>query len=104
MTLDPRRLLDRSARWLLNHRPSRWRSVPRSTGSRRGRPVPVCRDFGCAVTTEHRGQGVRSPPRGVPRTADRWPPGLYQYSLLDVIDIADIAERDPAEVADVYLR
>ena len=28
--------------------------------------------------------------------------GLYQYSLLDVIDIADIVERDPAEVADFY--
>jgi glutamate dehydrogenase len=28
--------------------------------------------------------------------------GLYQYSLLDVIDIADIVDRDPAEVADTY--
>jgi glutamate dehydrogenase len=28
--------------------------------------------------------------------------GLYQYSLLDVIDIADIVERDAAEVADTY--
>ena len=28
--------------------------------------------------------------------------GLYQYSLLDVIDIADIVEREPAEVADTY--
>ena len=28
--------------------------------------------------------------------------GLYQYSLLDVIDIADIDDRDPAEVADTY--
>jgi len=28
--------------------------------------------------------------------------GLYQYSLLDVIDIADIVDRDPAEVADCY--
>lgn len=28
--------------------------------------------------------------------------GLYQYSLLDVIDIADITEREPAEVADTY--
>lgn len=28
--------------------------------------------------------------------------GLYQYSLLDVIDIADIIERDPVEVADAY--
>ena len=26
--------------------------------------------------------------------------GLYQYSLLDVIDVADIVDRDPAEVAD----
>jgi glutamate dehydrogenase len=28
--------------------------------------------------------------------------GLYQYSLLDIIDIADIKEREPAEVADTY--
>ena len=28
--------------------------------------------------------------------------GLNQYSLLDVIDIADIVDRDPAEVADTY--
>ena len=28
--------------------------------------------------------------------------GLYQYSLLDVIDIADIVERDAVEVADTY--
>ncbi len=28
--------------------------------------------------------------------------GLYRYSLLDVIDIADIDDRDPAEVADTY--
>ena len=27
---------------------------------------------------------------------------LYQYSLLDIIDIADIVDRDPAEVADTY--
>ena len=28
--------------------------------------------------------------------------GLYQFSLLDVIDIADIVDRDAAEVADTY--
>ena len=28
--------------------------------------------------------------------------GLYQYSLLDIIDIADIVDREPAEVADTY--
>src|SRR5262249_61431871 len=28
--------------------------------------------------------------------------GLYQYSMLDVIDIADIVDRDPAEVADTF--
>ena len=28
--------------------------------------------------------------------------GLNQFSLLDVIDIADIVDRDPVEVADTY--
>ena len=28
--------------------------------------------------------------------------GLYQYSLLDIIDISDIVEREPDEVADTY--
>lgn len=28
--------------------------------------------------------------------------GLYQFSLLDVIDIADIVDREPVEVADTY--
>ena len=28
--------------------------------------------------------------------------GLYQYSLLDIIDISDIVERDPGEVAETY--
>ena len=28
--------------------------------------------------------------------------GLYSYSLLDMIDIADILDRDSAEVADTY--
>ena len=28
--------------------------------------------------------------------------GLYRYSLLDIIDVADIEEREPAEVADTY--
>ena len=28
--------------------------------------------------------------------------GLYRYSLLDIIDIADITETETAEVADTY--
>jgi glutamate dehydrogenase len=28
--------------------------------------------------------------------------GLYRFSLLDIIDVADIEDRDPAEVADTY--
>jgi glutamate dehydrogenase len=28
--------------------------------------------------------------------------GLYRYSLLDIIDIADITEMEPTEVADTY--
>ena len=27
---------------------------------------------------------------------------LYSFSLLDIIDMADIVDRDPAEVADTY--
>ena len=53
----------------------------------------------------HRRKGSRasSSRRACPRTWPTWwPPGLYQYSLLDIIDIADIVDRDPAEVADTY--
>ena len=53
----------------------------------------------------HRREGDRrsSPSHGVPEDlAYTVAAGLYQYSLLDIIDIADIVDREPAEVADTY--
>ena len=106
MTLDLRRLLDRAARWLLNYRPqplavgaeiNRFAAkvaalTPRMSEWLRGDDKVIvnkeAREFAAYGASEDLAYTVAT--------------GLYQYSLLDVIDIADIVERDPAEVADTY--
>jgi glutamate dehydrogenase len=106
MTLDLRRLIDRAGRWLLNYRPqplavgaeiNRFAEkvrvlTPRMSEWLRGDDKAIvekeARDFGT--------QGVSDDLAYMVAT------GLYQYSLLDVIDIADIVDRDAAEVADTY--
>ncbi len=106
MTLDLRRLIDRAGRWLLNYRPqplavgaevNRFAATvaaltPRMSEWLRGddRAI-VAKDSG-----EFAAQGVSA------ELAMTVATGLYQYSLLDVIDIADIVERDPVDVADTY--
>ncbi|MEH3140892.1 MAG: NAD-glutamate dehydrogenase [Mycobacterium kyogaense] len=106
MTLDLRRLIDRAARWLLNYRPqplavgaeiNRFADkvaalTPRMSEWLRGddRAI-VMKEAG-----EFSGQGVSE------ELGFQVATGLYQFSLLDVIDIADIVDRDPAEVADTY--
>jgi glutamate dehydrogenase len=106
MTLELRRLLDRAARWLLNYRPQ-----PLAVGAEISR-------FAAAVAalTPRVGEWLRGDDRAivtkdtaelvagaVPQDlAETVATGLYHFSLLDVIDIADIADRDPAEVADTY--
>ena len=106
MTLDLRRLLDRAARWLLNYRPqplavgaeiNRFGSkvaelAPRITGWLRGsdREI-VIKDASDLVS-----HGVTEDLAGSVASA------LYSFSLLDIIDMADIVDRDPAEVADTY--
>ena len=106
MTLDLRRLLDRAARWLVNYRPQ-----PLAVGAEVSRFAATVaglapqlpqwlRGDDRAIVTKEAGEFAA---RGVPDDlAYTVASGLYQYSLLDVIDVADIAERDPAEVADVY--
>jgi glutamate dehydrogenase len=106
MTLDLRRLLDRSARWLLNYRPQPLavgaeinRFAAKVAGLMPGMPRWLRGDDQAIVAKESgefAAAGVRQD------LAYTVASGLYQYSLLDVIDIADIAERDPAEVADTY--
>ncbi|GAY15370.1 NAD-glutamate dehydrogenase [Mycobacterium sp. shizuoka-1] len=106
MTLDLRRLLDRAARWLLNYRPQ-----PLAVGAEINRFAAKV-----AELTPHMPQWLRGDDKAiVTKEAGEFAAhgasaelaygvasGLYQYSLLDVIDIADIVDRDPAEVADTY--
>jgi glutamate dehydrogenase len=106
MTLELRRLLDRAARWLLNYRPQ-----PLAVGAEISRFAATV-----AALTPRVGEWLRGDDRAivtrdaaelvacaVPQDlAETVATGLYHYSLLDVIDIADIADRDPAEVADTY--
>src|SRR4029077_4829582 len=106
MTLDLRRLIDRAGRWLLNYRPQ-----PLAVGAEINRFAEKVRmltprmsgglggDDKAIVEKEARefsSQGVSGDLAYMIAT------GLYQYSLLEVIDIADIVDRDPAEVADCY--
>ena len=106
MTLDLRRLVDRSGRWLLNNRPQ-----PLAVGAEINR-------FGAEVAalTPHMLDWLRGDELAIVEqdaanfTAHGTPEdlaysvatGLNQFSLLDIIDIADIVEREPAEVADTY--
>jgi glutamate dehydrogenase len=106
MTLDLRRLVDRAGRWLLNYRPQ-----PLAVGAEINRFAQKVR-----VLTPRMSEWLRGDDKAiVEKEAHEFSSqgvsqdlaymvatGLYQYSLLDVIDIADIVDRDPAEVADTY--
>ncbi|KAA0083330.1 NAD-glutamate dehydrogenase [Mycolicibacterium sp. P9-64] len=106
MTLDLRRLIDRAGRWLLNYRPQ-----PLAVGAEINRFAAKVADLtprmsewlrgdDKAIVAKDSGEFIA---QGVPEDlAKMVATGLYQYSLLDVIDIADIADRDPVEVADTY--
>jgi glutamate dehydrogenase len=106
MTLDLRRLIDRAGRWLLNYRPQ-----PLAVGAEINRFAEKVR-----VLTPRMSEWLRGDDKAIVEKEAREfssqgvshdlaymvTTGLYQYSLLDVIDIADIVDRDPAEVADTY--
>lgn len=106
MTLDLRRLLDRASRWFLNFRPQ-----PLAVGAEINRFAATVAELAPripewlrgddhAIVTKEAGEFTAG---GAPEDlAYTVATGLYQFSLLDVIDIADIVERDPAEVADAY--
>jgi glutamate dehydrogenase len=106
MTLDLRRLLDRAARWLLNYRPQ-----PLAVGAEINRFAATVAELTPRMADWLRGddkaivskEAGEFEAHGAPADlAYTVATGLYQYSLLDVIDIADIVDRDPAEVADTY--
>jgi glutamate dehydrogenase len=102
MVLESRRLLDRASRWLLSNRPQ-----PLAVGaelSRFARPVQELtadilkllrgreRDFVVDETEKLVDQGVPA------ELASRVAAQLDTYSLLDVIEIAELAEREGASV------
>jgi glutamate dehydrogenase len=106
LTLDMRRLIDRAGRWLLNYRPQ-----PLAVGAEINRFAKKVATLAPQMTEWLRGddaaivakEAADFTSQGVSKDlAYEIATGLYQYSLLDVIDIADIVDRDPAEVADTY--
>ena len=106
MTLDLRRLIDRAARWLVNYRPQPLAAGAEINrfGSKMATLAPRIREW---LRGDDREIVVKDAAdfvsHGVPADlAASVAACLYSYSLLDVIDIADIAERDPVEVADTY--
>jgi glutamate dehydrogenase len=106
MTLDLRRLLDRAARWLLNYRPQPLavgaeinRFAAKVAALTPGMPRWLRGDDQAIVAKESAEFAAADVPQDLAYLVAS---GLYQYSLLDVIDIADITDRDPAEVADTY--
>jgi glutamate dehydrogenase len=106
MTLDLRRLIDRAGRWLLNYRPQ-----PLAVGAEINRFAAKVAALSPRMSEWLRGddkaivdkEAAEFAAHGAPKELARAvAEGLYQYSLLDIIDIADIVDRDPAEVADTY--
>ncbi|HET7667573.1 MAG TPA: NAD-glutamate dehydrogenase [Mycobacterium sp.] len=106
LTLDLRRLVDRAGRWLLNYRPQ-----PLAVGAEINRFAQKVRVLTPRMSEWLRGddkaivekEAHEFHSQGMPEDVSYLvATGLYQYSLLDVIDIADIVDRDPAEVADTY--
>lgn len=106
LTLDTRRLIDRAGRWLLNYRPQ-----PLAVGAEVNRFAKTVQALTPRMSEWLRGDDKAIVEKEAGEFASQGAPdelaymvaiGLYRYSLLDIIDIADIDERDAAEVADTY--
>ncbi|GDY32341.1 NAD-glutamate dehydrogenase [Gandjariella thermophila] len=98
MVLESRRLLDRASRWLLSNRPQ-----PLAVGAEISRFAPVVGQLAPRMMELLHGreqEGVRQRAerlidRGVPAgLAERVASLLYTYGLLDVAEIAELAERE----------
>jgi glutamate dehydrogenase len=106
MMLTLRRLLDRASRWLLLNRPQ-----PLAVGAEidRFRPivqavVPRVPDWLVGREADNVTAATRRlAQQGVPdELARRVSAGLASFGLLDVVEVAELAERDPAQVAQLY--
>ncbi|MEY8015403.1 MULTISPECIES: NAD-glutamate dehydrogenase [Mycobacterium] len=106
LTLDTRRLIDRSGRWLLNYRPQ-----PLAVGAEINRFAAKVKELTPRMSEWLRGDDKAIVEKEAAEYSSQGTPedlaylvaaGLYRFSLLDIIDIADINEIDAAEVADTY--
>ncbi|WP_207631208.1 MULTISPECIES: NAD-glutamate dehydrogenase [unclassified Actinopolyspora] len=114
MVLETRRLLDRASRWLLSNRPQ-----PLATGAEIQRFRPVVADLSESVWDLVQGRAARNAAdksdrlveQGVPeKLARRIGTLLDTFALLDITEIAELAERDagvsaersPRESAELY--
>ncbi|WP_374727404.1 NAD-glutamate dehydrogenase [Haloactinomyces albus] len=114
MVLETRRLLDRASRWLLSNRPQ-----PLAIGAEISRFRPVVAELSASVQSLLRGRAAenaaeyagRLTASGVPSNlAERLGALLDTYALLDITEIAELAERDagvsaersPRESAELY--
>ncbi|MEV4643846.1 NAD-glutamate dehydrogenase [Saccharopolyspora sp. NPDC049357] len=114
MVLESRRLLDRAARWILTNRPQ-----PLAIGAEIARFRPVVAELTPSVRALLRGRAAE----GVTAQIERWvaagvPDALAErvavlldaYALLDIREVAELAERDagisaersPGESAELY--
>ncbi|OBK34063.1 NAD-glutamate dehydrogenase [Mycobacterium sp. 1245111.1] len=106
LTLDTRRLIDRAGRWLLNYRPqplavgAEINRFAKKVAALTPRMSEWLRGDDKAIVEKEAAEFVR---QGASRDlAYMVAVGLYRYSLLDIIDVADIEDREPDEVADTY--
>lgn len=106
LTLDLRRLIDRAGRWLLNYRPqplavgAEINRFARKVRALTPRMPEWLRGDDKAIVAKHVAEfTAQAVPQDLALTVAT---GLYRYSLLDIIDVADILDRDAAEVADTY--
>ncbi|MET9489878.1 NAD-glutamate dehydrogenase [Nocardia sp. NPDC006630] len=106
LELETKRTLDRASRWLLTNRPqpvaigadlARYRDVVQGLSIQ----VPAWQPGDIADDILARSHGPIE--RGAPRAlAEEVCMLIYRFPLLDVIDIAEIADREPQEVAALY--
>jgi len=101
-----RRLLDRASRWLLLNRPQ-----PLAIGAEIDRFRPTVQELAPRVPdwlVGHEADNVavatrRLTQRGVPdELARRVSAGLASFGLLDVVEVAELAEQDAEQVAQLY--
>ncbi|MFE4459150.1 NAD-glutamate dehydrogenase [Nocardia tengchongensis] len=106
LELETKRTLDRASRWLLSNRPqpiaigadiARYRDAVRVLTP----SVPAWRPGAIATEVATRSQAAVE--RGAPRDlAEEVYLLIFRYPLLDIIDIAELATREPGEVLDLY--